>query len=374
MFFVFGFLFISRQDKYMKILFIPYGTDKAPATRYRVTQYLPNLEKMAIKFKVFSAISGFSTALMIMSPDFGPIRKSLYYLCIFLERVIRFFYIVAISKKFDIIFLQRTTFPFNFEKILHLFNNRIIFDIDDAIYLTDKQDNDIITRIKKYIKEREVINILKVSRIVIVENEYIKDFVSKYCGNVSKIPGPIDTDRFFVKERGKRGEIAIGWIGSPATTPYLHMLDNVFKKIKEKYDFVMFRFIGLGNYDNPHIKFESIRWSYDTEVGELQNLDIGIMPMPDNEWTRGKLGCKMLQYMALGIPAVVSYTPTNAEIIKDSINGFFTTTEEDWIRVLSLLIEDEELRKRVGLKGRETVLEKCSLSRNISRLINALEQ
>ena len=92
--------------------------------------------------------------------------------------------------------------------------------------------------------------------------------------------------------------------------------------------------------------------------------------MPDNEWTRGKLGCKMLQYMAVGVPAVVSYTPTNAEIIKNGENGFFASKDDEWTGVLSRLIEDRALRVSTGKSGRETVLQKCSLVGNIENLIN----
>ncbi|NQU94898.1 MAG: glycosyltransferase family 4 protein [Candidatus Omnitrophica bacterium] len=356
----------------MRILFVSYGTEKAPATRYRVSQYLPQLEKRGIKYRSFSAISGISTALMIKSPDFGPLTKLLYYVYVSIERMLRLIHVIFIARRFNAIFLQRTTFPFRLEILLKILNKNIIFDIDDAIYLPDKEGRDLVTRIKKYVKKGEVINILKVSKTVIVENEYIREFVSRYCNRVVKIPGPIDTERFFVLPKEKDKSVVVGWIGSPATTAYLYMLNDALRRVSEKYDFVKFKFIGLGKYTNPGVRHERVDWSYDSEVRNLQGCDIGIMPMPDNEWTRGKLGCKMLQYMAVGIPAVVSYTPTNAEMIKNGENGFFTVTTEEWIRVLSELIENERLRQTVGQKGRATVVEKCSLTRNIDRLLGVL--
>ncbi|UCD54935.1 MAG: glycosyltransferase family 4 protein [Candidatus Omnitrophota bacterium] len=357
----------------MKVLFIPYGTVKAPATRYRVTQYLPHLERGGIDYFVFSAISKLSTSFMIKSPDFAPPLRFLYYVYVSMERVFRFLAILFISRGFDIIFLQRTTFPLRLEMLLSMANNNIIFDIDDAIYLPDREGDDFLTRIKKYIKKSEVINILRISRIVIVENEYIKKFVSQYCKEILKLPGPIDTERFFIRNKENLDEVVIGWIGSPATTFYLHMLDNIFGDIKQKYDFVKFRFIGLGKYKNPPVEFERIDWSSETEVTNLQSFDIGIMPMPDNEWTRGKLGCKMLQYMAVGIPAVVSFTPTNAEIINDGENGFFVTKEDEWMRILSMLIEDASLRSRIGKKGRGTIQELCSLRKSVTHLVKIFE-
>lgn len=357
----------------MRILFVPYGTDQAPATRYRVTQYLPHLERRGIDYFVFSAISKLSTSLMIKSPDFAPPVRFLYYVYVSMERLFRFLVILFISRGFNIIFLQRTTFPLRLEMLLSAANNNIIFDIDDAIYLPDREGNDFVTRIKKYIKKSEVINILKISRIVIVENEYIKKFVSQYCKKILKLPGPIDTEWFFIRNKRNLDKVVIGWIGSPATTFYLHMLDNVFRDIKRKYDFVKFRFIGLGKYKNPPVEFERIDWSSETEVANLQSFDIGIMPMPDNEWTRGKLGCKMLQYMAVGIPAVVSYTPTNAEIINDGKNGFFVTKENEWINVLSMLVEDAPLRSKIGEKGRSAIQELCSLRKSAIHLVKIFE-
>lgn len=358
----------------MKIFFVPYGTDKAPATRYRVGQYLPYLKKAGIECIVFSSISRVSTGLMIRSADFGPLTKLLYYVYVFMERMSRAWYVIAVAGRFDIIFLQRTTFPFNLEKLLAKRNSKIVFDIDDAIYMPDQEGRDIMTRIKRYMKESEVINMLMVSKAIIVENEYIKTFVSRYCENVVKIPGPIDTDRFFIKDNVAKREVVIGWIGSPATTSYLHILDKAFAVIASKYKSVRFRFIGLGRYENPDIKFEKVEWSYDTEVKDLQSFDIGVMPMPDNEWTRGKLGCKMLQYMAVGIPAVVSYTATNTEIVKGGEDGFFPVTDDEWIKILSALIENEGLRTKIGQKGRETVVEKCSLSKNANLLIDIFKQ
>lgn len=357
----------------MKVLFIPYGTQNAPATRYRVTQYLAYLKERKIDYFVFSAISKFSTTLMIKSPDFKPFTRFLYYMYVSIERLFRLAAVTVVTGGFDIIFLQRTTFPCRLELLLKKINKNIVFDIDDAIYLPDKQGNDIATRVKKYIKEKEVINMLKVCKAVIVENEYIKKFVAQHCKDVIKIPGPIDTERFFVKSKPRSG-VTVGWIGSPATTPYLHMLDNVFKAIKDKHSSVKFRFIGLGRYFNRNIRFEKIVWNYKTEVGNLQLFDIGIMPMPNNEWTKGKLGCKMLQYMAVGVPAVISYTPTNAEVIKNGENGFFARTDKEWIDILSKLIENGELRKIIGKKGRETVEKEFSLNSNVSVLIDVFKR
>ncbi len=355
----------------MKILFVTLGTERVAASRYRVYQYLPYLAGQGIGCMVVSIISDFATRLAIGSPEFGPMKRFLYYIYVFFERFFRFWMVFFIAGRYDIVFLQRATFPFGLAGLVARANNKVIFDIDDAIFLPDTSSDDIVTRLKGVIKDRELADVLKASRCIVVENDYIKEYVSKYCGNVHKIPGPIDTERYFVRPKasGAGKEVVIGWIGSPATTSYLHLLDNVFRNVLSKFPDVRVVLIGAGNYAFPGDRVAKVPWRYETEVGDLQKFDIGVMPMPDDRWTRGKLGCKMLQYMAVGVPSVVSYTPTNAELIKDGVNGFLIRTEEEWIGALGRLVSDASLRASVGAAGRDTVEKACSVKVNGPKMV-----
>jgi len=354
----------------MKVLFVVSGTERVAATRYRVYQYLPYLDSQGIKYSVFSITSDFITKLAISSPEFNAVKRLAYYLTLYIERFFRFWTVFFRAGRYDIIFLQRATFPFGLAKLLTLWNKKIIFDIDDAIYLADTPARGWITRLKAFIREKEVWDSLKASCSVIVENDYIRDYVSKFCGKIHKIPGPMDTDRYFVNKDAQkdRGEVVIGWIGSPATTVYLRMWSNVLSEILLRFRNVKITLIGAGDHEFRAPRVTGKEWNYRTEVAELQKFDIGVMPMPDDEWTRGKLGCKMLQYMACGVPSVVSYTPTNAEMIKNGENGFLVKNESEWIDKLSLLINDRDLRKRIGRAGRETVEGICSVRENAPRL------
>ena len=165
----------------------------------------------------------------------------------------------------------------------------------------------------------------------------------------------------------------VGWIGSPSTAVYLDILREVFKELAKRPE-VKIKLIGAGKYKLDGAEIINVPWSYQTEVAELQSFDIGLMPMPDNEWTRGKLGCKMLQYMAVGVPAVVSYTPTNAEVITDGINGFLINSEKEWVEKILRLIKDPILRRNIGSSGRKTVEERFSVMVNAPKLKEALEQ
>ncbi|MBI5145295.1 MAG: glycosyltransferase family 4 protein [Candidatus Omnitrophica bacterium] len=356
----------------LTILFIPFGTSRVAATRYRIYQYLTYLNEHNIKYKVFSIISDATTRQMINSTTFKGVRKIIYYLRINCERIIRFIPILVFATQYKILFLQRTTFPFGLEKLLKHINKNIIFDLDDAIFIPDTKENSWIGRIKERTKAQEVANILKVSKLAIVENEYIRSYVRQYCQDVFLIPGPIDTERYFVKTKVNR-DITIGWVGSPSTAIYLGILDEIFKELS-RVSQIKIKLIGAGQYKLRGVDLTNVDWVLETEVGHLQSFDIGVMPMPDNEWTKGKLGCKMLQYMALGIPAVVSYTQTNAEVINDGINGFLVNSKDEWIEKLLHLIKDSLFRQRMGANARRTIEERFSVKVNAPRFKELLER
>jgi glycosyltransferase involved in cell wall biosynthesis len=357
----------------LRVLFVPFGTARVAATRYRVCQYIPYLKEHNFQCRVFSIISEATTARMIASPSLSGAAKLLYYVRVVVEKLIRFSAVLLLARHYQVVFLQRTTLPFALEKALWLVNSNIIFDIDDAIFMPDHQEEGLIGRIKARTKAMEVSGMLKLSKFVIVENEYIRSYCAKYCRNILLIPGPIDTERNFPRLRRASERVVIGWIGGPSTSVYLHMLDGVLPVLARKFN-ILVKLVGAGAYRFPGVETVNLEWSYDDEVKELQSFDIGVMPMPDNEWTRGKLGCKMLQYMAVGVPAVVSYTPTNAEVVRNGENGFLAKTEQEWLQAISCLINDEGLRRRIGGQGRKTAEEAFSLRVNAPRLTEALMQ
>lgn len=359
----------------VSVLFVTFSSARAAAARYRVFQYLPYLKKENIRYRVFSQLSDWTTGHTISSVKFGKARKIIYYMQLALEKILRFYPILFLAARYDVVFLQRATFPLGLEKLLRLVNKNIIFDIDDSIYMPDSEEKGLIARFKRYEKAKEVARVLSVSKCVVVENSHIKNFVKKYCNNIYMITGPIDTKRNYVKpDRAGLPAITIGWIGSPSTALYLGMLDGALKSLSAKYN-IKLKLIGLDDYKIAGgLKLELAAWSHKTEVSELHTFDIGIMPMPDNEWTRGKVGCKMLQYMANGIPAVVSYTPTNAEVIEDGVNGFLAHSEKDWVVKLSRLIDSAELRRGIGLAGRKSVEERYSVENSSVRFVEILRR
>ncbi|MCK4816159.1 glycosyltransferase family 4 protein, partial [bacterium] len=168
-------------------------------------------------------------------------------------------------------------------------------------------------------------------------------------------------------------KVVIGWIGSSSTTPYLSILFPVFRRLCRTHPNAYIKLIGATPINIPDVRVKQVDWDLETEVEELQEFDIGIMPLPDNEWTRGKGGYKLLQYMAVGIPCVASPVGINKELIRDGENGFLATTEEEWYEKLSLLIENPEIRKRMGLRERDFVVKNYSFEVAAPKLISVLK-
>ncbi|WP_425393124.1 glycosyltransferase family 4 protein [Ekhidna sp.] len=206
---------------------------------------------------------------------------------------------------------------------------------------------------------------------VIVGNEYLKKYASQFSNDVVIIPSTVSLNEYKSKDLLK-DRICIGWTGSFSTIKHFKTVIPALETIKKKYgQKVYFKVIGDPTCSFPDLNIRGVEWQSKTEVEDLSELDIGLMPLPDNEWTKGKCAMKGLQYMALEIPTIMSPVGVNSEIIQDRENGFLASTAEEWVKKLSLLIEDEELRKRVGKAGRKTVEADYSVEVNKEKWLRA---
>jgi glycosyltransferase involved in cell wall biosynthesis len=212
---------------------------------------------------------------------------------------------------------------------------------------------------------------LRTAKACIVENEYNRHITLPFCSQVAIITGPIDTHYYFPVEQRQAGVVVVGWIGSPATQKYLLHIADALKKIAET-NSVVFALSGVQeDFEIPGVPIRTEKWSLANEVPFVQNLDIGIMPLPDNAWTRGKGGYKLLQYMACGIPVIASPVEVNREIVQDGVNGFLADTTEEWHEKITQLISDAALRKTMGEAGRAMAVNKFSLEK-ASEIVLAL--
>jgi glycosyltransferase involved in cell wall biosynthesis len=343
---------------------------RSPSQRYRFEQYLPFLEKQGFAFTFSYLLNEKDDALFYSQGRLGNkifiLLKSLW---IRLKDGRRF-------KQFDIIFIQRESLFLGtafFEKRAARSGAKVIFDFDDSIWLADTSPgNKKWEWIKKPGKFFEAV---AAADVVIAGNAYLAEKARTSNKNTVIIPTTIDTAVHFPRpELRNRNALTIGWSGSISTIKHFEMLLPVLQKIKETYGSrVQFKLIGAAAYTNPQLEIEAVAWTEATEVEQLNTLDIGIMPLPDDEWAKGKCGLKGLSYMACGVPAIMSPVGVNKDIVRHRHNGFLADTTEEWISILSELIENQELRTEIGKRGRETVVSNYSVEAHQQSYLKVFE-
>jgi glycosyltransferase involved in cell wall biosynthesis len=288
------------------------------------------------------------------------------------------FFAIFKSPMYDFVFIHREVAPFGppiFEWILvKLLKKRIIYDFDDAIWMTDRQQEPAILRMLKW--RGKVSSICKWAFKVSCGNQFLCDYASLFNGNVLCVPTTVDTDYLHNSQLHEvttrsPGKTIIGWTGSHSTLKYLNEIDYVLHKILKDYNDVEVVVIADKHPTLQHttaVRF--VPWNAKSEIDDLLQFDIGIMPLPDDAWSKGKCGFKALQYMALALPAVASPVGVNVRIIDNGVNGFLCTTPEEWDQALRKLINDPDLRKRMGVLGRKKVVENYSVVSNTDKFLS----
>ncbi len=256
--------------------------------------------------------------------------------------------------------------------IAKVLKKKIIYDFDDSIWLTDKVNEGALVKTIRW--RGKVASICKWSYKVSCGNSYLGRYASNFNRHVVVNPTTIDTQRLhnpaLYNDERAPDKIIIGWTGSHSTLKYLYLLENVLRKIIEQFDHVSLLVIADST---PALNIDRLifkPWSKETEISDLLLCDIGIMPLPDDEWSKGKCGFKALQYMVLEIPAIASPVGVNTEIIQNEDNGFLCTTDEEWMSALETLIVSAPLRKQLGKAGRHTVIKHYSVSSNSENFLS----
>lgn len=353
----------------MRILFIVPYSSEGPSNRFRIEQYLPFLKNEGIEYSIRPFFGSRPYKILYKNGQF--IKKTIFLI------ICTFFRIRDLinSCNYDIVVLHREAYPFGsiFERLFRIFAKKIIYDFDDAIFLPSvSESNRLVEAFKDYSKTK---NIIKISNAVIAGNVYLSEYAQRFNKNVFIVPTPIDTKKYFpFGLKSKNSEIIIGWIGSVTNIKYLDMLVNVFSGILNKYHNVYFVIVGGEWHQIKSSRIICRQWALENEVADLQSFDIGIMPLKDEEWSKGKCAFKLIEYMSVGIPAVASAVGMNKEVISDGINGFLAQNEKEWIEKLSILIEKPDLRKQMGLTGRKTVEEKYSVTVNAPKLLEIIKR
>lgn len=351
-----------------RIFFLsPYPFGSAPGQRFRYEQYVQSLTDNNFKTDFFSFLDPGTNEILYKKGHF--IRRFSGLIYGFVKR----FALLFVIHKADYVFIFREAAPIGppfFEWIIaKIFLKKIIYDFDDAIWTTDKQqERSWQTLIRCRWKVR---SICAWSYKVSCGNEYLCNYARSYNKNVVLNPTTIDTNyhrhtRLFEKDENG---IVIGWTGSHSTLKYLDEIVPVIQYLEKKYPSLVFLVIANQKPTLSITSLKFIQWNKETEIDDLSKIDVGIMPLPDDEWSKGKCGFKLLQYMALDIPAVASPVGVNVEIINNGVDGFLCSKSDEWIDALEKLISNPQLRKDLGRAGRRIVEDRYSVSSNTANFL-----
>lgn len=287
-------------------------------------------------------------------------------------------------RNFDAVICEQEAFPYlpdGFERLLRNRARRLFVDYDDAAYIRYE---------KIPVLKNKIARLMASADAVVVGNRYLAMYAEKFNQRVTVIPSVVDLSRYPVKVKtADSGAVRVAWIGTPITAALLAPLFPVFERLQQKHPEVMFRFIGARKHatgreilhsadsaqnDGLFFRVEGPEWSEKTETNLLVECDIGIMPLPDTEFTRGKCGLKLIQYMACGLPVVASPVGANREIVQHGQNGFLASNAADWEDALACLIVNRDLRERMGGAARERVEREFTLEKGFRRWMGVIDR
>lgn len=343
----------SMKNKKPHILFLlPYPLRQAPSQRFRVELFLPVLDKAGYTWHIQTFLDENTWRNLYRGTGF--FRKAWGVIKGYARR---WKIILSGLSQYDYIFIHREAAPLGpplFEWIIsRVFRKKIIYDFDDAIWIPNtSRENRWAAWFKAFWKVK---HICRWAHKVVGGNDYLCEYARQYNANVIRIPTCVDTvhQHNVLKVQGS-GKITIGWTGSHSTMKFLDPLLPVIRELEKEHDF---NFLVISD-KNPGYDLKSYRflpWNESTEVTDLLQLHIGLMPLQEDPWCEGKCGFKLVQYLSLGIPALASPVGVNKSIVEHGISGYLCQTDTDWLKGLRNLLTDEPLRTSMGRAGRTRI-------------------
>ncbi len=349
----------------MNVLLLTKYGPKAASCRYRFLQYLPYLSRENIHCTVSPLFDDH-----YLEHKFRTGRSSFWRAGMALAARIK---TLLNASTFDLVVLHCEVFPY-LPPVVETFLLRwsgvpYVYDYDDAIF--HNYDLHHIGLVRRLLRHK-IPRVIAGGIHVLAGNEYLASFARTYNRSVEVLPTVIDMERYVPISASKgEGPFTVGWIGTPSTAPYLQYVAPALRHFCESRKARVI-LIGSGPMDLAGVHAEVEEWSKETEIQDIQRIDVGIMPLPDAPWERGKSGFKLIQYMGCGLPVVASPVGVNGEIVEHGVNGFLAESQEDWERALFTLMDDAELRGRMGREGRRKAERFYSLQVTAPRLAKVL--
>jgi glycosyltransferase involved in cell wall biosynthesis len=338
----------QHERRTMRVLaLVPYPTGRVGGQRYRIEQWarLLSAEGIAVEFSPFLSPRDME---MFYRPGYTA-PKAWAMIRGYWQRV------TALVRRWpaDVVFIYREAALLGPAWLEGMASWRLplVFDFDDAIHLRDTSPaNSWARRLKPQGKAGAI---CRFARHVTVGNDLLAEFAGKYARAVTVVPSTIDTEIYQAAERPRNARPIVGWTGSVTTLSHLVALGPALRRLRQRLEFEL-RVIG-SETTIEGVPVRCVPWRSATEVEDLQPLDVGLMPLPDDEWSRHKCGMKALQYMALGIPPVVSPVGVNTTIVRDGVNGFYAANDDEWVDRIARLLRNPSLRRAFGEEARKTI-------------------
>jgi len=360
---------IGEHETMTRILAIATHGEAGPSTRFRVLQWEPFLRQWGCSLSLRAFFSAEMTVAFYQPGR--PVAKALEILGGSARRLAA---LASLSREADIVLVHREIFPLGQRplwKTLERFSGPIIYDYDDAMFLPQRAGRGMLGWMERVETPQAV---MRLCEVVLAGNQFLADYASQHARRVVVLPTCIDTSRFVPQPRPRddQKKPVVGWIGSYTASKYLRSLVDVLRAVARVAPFHLYV---VGCDPLPPIEgvtIEQVEWELGREIQDFQRCDVGLYPLWDDAWAKGKCAFKAIQFMACGAPVVASNVGVNRELIEDGVNGFLASTEEAWVEKLRRVLVDASLRDRLGRAGRHTIETRYALAVHANTLRHAL--
>jgi glycosyltransferase involved in cell wall biosynthesis len=341
---------MSARQRVRVLALVPYPLNTAPGQRYRIEQWAPYLSEEGIDVH-FEPFAGPALLRALYRPGHYALKAWHMTLAWFRRGCT-----VWRGAGFDIVYLYREAAligPSWFEHLACQRNPRLVYDFDDAVWLPYVSPRN---RYLSYLKAPGKTDaICRMAAAITVGNDTLANFARRYNPAVTVVPSTVSLREYHLRPCFSAGGTpVVGWTGSHSSAQYLRLVEGALQELARRRRF-RFLVIGLDDYRLEGVDLECRTWKAESEVNDLWSMDVGIMPLFDDPWARGKCAMKAIQYMGVGVPAVVSPVGANRDVVQDGVCGFHAAGEGEWLRALEKLLDDMPLRRRMGTEGRRRV-------------------
>lgn len=354
----------DKTDKHI-IVICPYPLDTAPGQRLKYEQYLSFLNRSGYRITILPFFSIRTYRILYNKENFWKKVAGV------VAGLLRRFYQIRQISKADGIYVFLNVVPIGpllFEKIYVRLAKHVIYDIDDMVHHLETSPQNRLVRFFR--SDRRYFYLMRNADHVITCTPELDRIVKLYNPKTTDISSTVNTETYLPINKYKNDKrLVIGWSGSHSTSKYLYLLSSVFERLACDFHFKVL-VMGAEKFSIPGIDVETVSWSPEIEIQTLQRIDIGVYPLPNNEWVKGKSGLKAIQYMSLGIPVVASHVGCNDRVIEDGVSGVLVNSDDEWYDALKMLILEPNLRAHLGKNARMRVEKLFSVGANQDKYLN----